>query len=364
MAVRKKKFWIITAAIALLLVIINFALEPVALYYANKALSELKGYRGSIKDIDIHLYRGAYRIDTLVIEKVEKGKSQSFFKANGIDISIEWSALFKGAVVSEFYVEHPVINFIKKGDDVDTGGNNDFVGTIKKLSPLTINRFEISGGEVHYIDNGATPAIDISAKQLIAQAVNLRNVEDKDDKLPSSIYLWANTSGNGRVTSRMKINVLKKTPDFDFNLQLEHMDLTYLKDFTDAYAKFTFKKGQLYVSTELAMADGNYNGYIKPVLENIKIIDLTPDTEKEKKRGFFRKVWELIVGATVSVVKNHPKDRLATKIPLKGNVNGSESFTWTAIVNVLRNGFVKAFDKDVEGSINIHDANSGAVHKK
>lgn len=149
---------------------------------------------------------------------------------------------------------------------------------------------------------------------------------------------------------------MKDIPDFDFNLELQRMDLTYLKDFTDAYAGFTFKRGQLYVSTELAMDDGKYNGYVKPVLEQIKIIDLTPDTEKEKRRPFFKRVWEVIVGAGVSVVKNHPKDRLATKIPLKGDVNRPEKFTWTAIVNVLKNGFIKAFDKDVDGSINIEDA--------
>ena len=156
----------------------------------------------------------------------------------------------------------------------------------------------------------------------------------------------------------MKINVLKKTPDFDFNFKLENMDLTYLKDFTDAYAKFTFKKGTFDVTAELAMDDQEYSGYVKPVLDNIRIIDLTPDTEREKKRGFFRKVWELIVGGTVAVVKNKPKDRLATRIPIKGNVKGTEPFTWTLIVNVLKNGFIKAFDGNIEGSIDFNDAKS------
>lgn len=319
---RWKKTLIITASVLLFLVILNFALEPVALHYANKALSELKEYKGSIKDVDIHLYRGPYTIDTLTIEKIEKGKTTPFFTTSQMDISIEWKSLLKGSVVSEFYVKDPVINFIKKGKNVDTGGNNDFIKTIKELSPVTINRFEITNGQVHYIDNEAKPHIDIMAKNIRALALNLRNVEDSGDKLPSTITLDATTSGGGIIKSRAKINALKDTPDFDLNFELTRMDLTYLKDFTDAYAGFTFKRGQLYLSTELAMQDGKYNGYLKPVLENIKIIDLTPDTPKEKKRSFFKKLWELVVGAGVSVVKNHPKDRLATRIPLKGDVNG------------------------------------------
>ena len=359
-----KKVAIITLSIIAMLVILNFALEPVALHYVNKALSELKGYKGSVKDVDIQLYRGAYRIDSLIIEKIEKGKTQPFFIAPGIEISIEWKSLFKGAVVAEFSVEKPVLNFIKKGDKIEAGGNNDFITTIKKLSPVNINYVELLNGEVHYIDLSSKPKIDIAAKQLFATARNLRNIEDKNNELPSSISLTANTSGNGKIVSNAKINVLKETPDFDFNFELTRMDLTYLKDFTDAYANFTFKRGQLYLSTELAMDDGQYNGYVKPVLENIKIIDLSPDTKKEKKRPFFKRLWELIVGGSASVVKNHPKDRLATKIPLKGDVNGRENFTWTAIVNVLRNGFVKAFDKNVEGSINFDDAKSSTIENK
>jgi hypothetical protein len=346
----------ILGGILLFLVILNFALEPVALYYANKSLSELKGYEGSIKDIDIHLYRGAYKIDTLVIRKKSKGKAEPFFAVDNVDISIEWKSLFKGAVVAEFVVEHPVINFVKYGNEVDTGGDNNFLETIKGLSPIDINRVQINNGEMHYIDHAAKPQIDVTAKNIKALALNLRNVDNKNEKLPSTITATANTSGNGTVSAKAKMNVLKDTPDFDFNFQLDKMDLTYLKDFTDAYASFTFKRGQLFLSTELAMADGNYVGYLKPAFENIKIFDLTPDTEQEKKRPFLKKVWEFFVGTTVSLVKNHAKDRLATRIPLKGTVNSSESFTWTTIINVLKNGFIKAFDKDVEGSINFNDA--------
>lgn len=359
-----KKTGLIITGILVLLVAINFALEPIALHYANKALADLKGYKGSIKDVDIHLYRGAYRIDTLVIDKIDNGKSRPFFLATGIDISIEWKSLFKGAFVGEFSVENPVLNFIKKGKKVEAGGDNDFIATVKKLSPVNINYVEIINGQVHYIDLTSKPNLDIAAKQVTATARNLRNVEDKNNKLPSTIVLTANTSGNGKIKSNAKLNALKDIPDFDFNLELERMDLTYLKDFTDAYADFTFKRGQLYVSTEMAMADGKYNGYVKPVLENIKIIDLTPDTPKEKKRPFLKRVWELVVGTAAEVVTNQPKDRLATKIPLKGDVNGAEKFTWTAIVNVLRNGFIKAFDKDVEGSIDFNDAKSGTTQKK
>lgn len=359
---KKKKFWI-PASIILFLVALNFALEPLALHYANKALGGLKGYKGSIQDIEIHLYRGAYRIDSLQIQKVENGNTTPFFAVSAIDISVEWKSLFKGAFVSEFSFEHPVINFIKKGKEVETGGGNDFVATVKALSPITINRVELIDGEVHYIDRTSSPKIDVSAKEISAYATNLRNVEDSKEKLPSNLSLRAKTSGNGTLTAKMTMNALKETPDFDFNLELKAMNLAYLKDFTDAYADFTFKKGQLDLSSELAMEDGEYKGYIKPVLDHIKIIDWKGEYPETKKKSFFKKIWEGIVGTGVAIVENKPKERLATKVPLKGNIKEGETFTWTTIVNVLRNGFVKAFDADVEGSINIDAAKTPVTRK-
>ena len=37
--------------------------------YVNKELNDLPGYSGSVEDIDIHLLRGAYAIDGLVLKK-------------------------------------------------------------------------------------------------------------------------------------------------------------------------------------------------------------------------------------------------------------------------------------------------------
>src|SRR6187431_1119144 len=209
---KKKKGLYIFIGLLLLLIAINFALEPVALHYANKALSELKGYKGKIKDVDIHLYRGAYRIDSLVIEKIEKNTTKPFFAAKSIDISIEWKSLFKGAIVAEFSVEQPVLNFIKKGGNIQAGGNNDFISTVKKLSPVNINYVEIIDGQIHYLDLTSKPKIDIAAKQVFATAKNLRNVEDKDKILPSSIKLTANIGGNGTIKSDAQLNALKDIP--------------------------------------------------------------------------------------------------------------------------------------------------------
>lgn len=108
-----KKRWKIFLAILILIIAVRIALEPVALHYVNKTLANLEGYRGSVKDIDIALYRGAYSIDSLDIEKVQGDFPEPFFSCKSIDISLEWKTLFKGVITGEIILKSPVLNFTK-----------------------------------------------------------------------------------------------------------------------------------------------------------------------------------------------------------------------------------------------------------
>lgn len=343
----------ILLGLVVLLVILNFLLEPIVLKYVNKTLNEIEGYQGEVKDIDIALWRGAYRIDSLRLDKLDGKFPEPFFETRSIDISIEWKALFNGAIVGEIIVDKPVLIFAVEpdGGEVQAGEENDWVQTIQDLIPIQINRFEINDGSIFYKDYSTNPKVDVGLTEFNALATNLGNVVDEDELLPSHIDVSSNTSGAGRLSADMNINVLKEVPDFDFAMQLDSMQLTYLKDFTEAYANFTFKEGNLYLSSELAMKDGEYNGYVKPLINNVKVIDL--DNEKTT---VWRKAWEVIVGGVLEVLENQPKDQFATKVPLSGNVNNSDVGIWATIGNIFKNAFINAFNKNIDETININDA--------
>ncbi len=343
-----RKFWKVLGIIILVFVLLHLALEPVALYYANKALDNMEGYKGRIKDVDIHLYRGAYRIDSLSIVKVNGENREPFFYTKAIDLSVQWSALFNGRVVGEIILESPNLNFVVVGDKVEAGGDNDWVQTVKDLMPLQINRFEIVSGEVHYIDNTSSPKVNLGVFKINALATNLGNVNESQEILPSRVNLSASTSGNGVLNCEMGINLLKQNPDFDLSAQLDKLELPYIKDFTDAYANFTFKEGQMSVSSEVAMKDGEYEGYVKPVLTNIQVIDL-----KNKETTFWRKVWELMVGTLLELFENQKKEQFATKVPFSGSAKDADVALLPTIGNVLRNAFIKAFNNQIDQSVNL-----------
>jgi flagellar basal body-associated protein FliL len=67
---RKKKTIIIISIIIVILIGVRVALPYLVVNYVNKVLADIPGYQGSIKGVNIDLYRGAYVIDSLDIQKL------------------------------------------------------------------------------------------------------------------------------------------------------------------------------------------------------------------------------------------------------------------------------------------------------
>ena len=127
---------------------------------------------------------------------------------------------------------------------------------------------------------------------------------------------------------------------------LTEMGLELLNNFIKAYTNTDVERGTFSLFAEVAAEDGKMKGYVKPIIEDLKILDW------DKEEGnFFQKLWEGLVGLTTEVLENQPKDRFATKVPIEGNLNQPDIKIWPTVWNVFKNAFIQAFKKDVEGSV-------------
>lgn len=358
---RVKKRWIILGAFILLLVGLYLALPYIILQYANKVLGEMEGYTGKIDDIDLHLYRGAYEIEGIVIKKKEGNIPKPFLDIKHIDLAIEWPALLKGKIVGEVVLKDAIVNFVggSTEENNQTGVENDWTEPIKKLMPLKINRFEINNGKVTYNDFTSTPKVNLYLNNLQLVATNLTNVSKTSTRLPSSLKVTASSIGKGNLEVDAKLNILKQIPDFDSNISFTSVSLPSLNEFTKAYGKFDFEKGSLSLFSEIALAEGKLDGYIKPILTKVKIADL-----QDKDEGLFKKVWEGLLEFTEEVFQNQKKDQFATKAPIKGNIENVKTGVFTAILNILKNAFIEAFSTSVDREITFDDAASSDSKSK
>jgi hypothetical protein len=333
------------------LIVIRLILPYVVLHYANKTLANVPGYYGHIEDIDLSLYRGAYQIDSIYLNKKDSatGKQTDFFKAGRIDLSVEWKALLHGSLVGELVVDRPSLIFTK--DKTELGDvkkdTNDFRLVLDKFMPLNINRFEIRNGRLHYADNGAKPKVDLTMKDIDVIAKNLKNSYDSAQLLPASVTASAKAY-EGTFDLNMRLNPLAKVPVFDINAELKNTNLVLMNDFMQAYGNFDVNKGRFGLYTELAAKDGRFEGYVKPLIK-----DLDVRGKEDKKDSFFHKIWESVVGAVGVVFRNQKKDQIATRVRLEGSFKDPKTNVLDAIWEVLRNAFIQALVPSVDNQINI-----------
>ena len=287
-------------------------------------------------------------------------KQTEFFRVSNIDLSVEWRALFHGRLVGELIFNSPKLIFTKDRAEISDvkKDTNDFRKVLKDFMPLKVNRFEVNKGSIHYVDAGASPKVDISIQQAHILAQNLKNVEDNKTELPSPITANANVYG-GTLTLNMKMDALAKRTRFDLNAEIKNANLVSINDFLKAYGGFDVNKGTLNLYTEFAAKNGSYKGYVKPVIKDLDVVG--PEDRKDK---FFQKVWENIIGGAGKILENPKKEQIATKVPIEGSFQGSDTDIMEAIWELLSNAFIHALMPSIDNQININSINTNTNDHK
>lgn len=349
---KRKKLAYILGFLLIAIIVFRLLLPGIVKNYVNKTLQEIPGYWGKVDDIDIALIRGAYVIHGLQLDRVESGNNIPFLKFEKTDISIQWSALFKGKIVSEITLYKPTVNYVFEEQETANTSTEDWSQALKDLVPIDINKLTVQEGKFSFLQLSKSPDVDLYINQINLQATNLRNVNNPNTKLPSSLHATGVSIGEGTVQLDGKMNLVQQIPDLDLNFSLKKASATALNTFTLAYAGIDFEEGNFELYSELAINDGYMKGYFKPIFTNLKILD----SFKKENSSIFKKMWEGFVGLFKFLFKNHKQDSLATIVKVEGDLNEVKSSIWTTIGGIFKNAFIKAYKPVVDEDIEFSDA--------
>lgn len=329
----------------------RLALPTLLKNYVNKQLSKSPEYRGSVGDIGVHLYRGAYRIHQIAILKTTSDIPSPLFAARVMDLSIQWKELFHGSLVGEVSIEEPEVNFVDGPTEAQsqTGKGNDWNKTLEDLFPFTLNRLAVHGGQVHFQNLHSTPPVDIAIKQLFATATNLTNSRDLKRPLPAGVNAKGDF-GAGSVEVQVQLDPFAVNPTFEMTAQITNVTLIALNDFLRAYGKFDVERGTFNLYSSVASKEGTYEGYVKVFFENLDVFDW----EKERKKNALQIFWQAIVGTLTTVFKNQPNDSLATRIPIAGSFEKTDVGVWPAIGTLLRHAFIRALIPKLDEKVKVN----------
>jgi hypothetical protein len=350
---RRRSRWR-TAAVPLLVLLVvlvgaRLALPSVVRDYVNHTLDRSPIYDGTVRDVTLHLWRGAYTIEDVRIVKTTGNVPVPFFAADRLDLSIEWRALMSGEVVGTVRMDRPELNFVDADDDSQdqTGAGGPWLDMLGDLFPFDINSAVIRDGSVHFRAFQTDEPVDVYLSRVEADVANLTNIHEDVTPLFATVTATAVAMDHAHVEYEMSIDPQSYRPTFQLALRLLGLDVTRTNALARAYGKVDFESGRFDLVVEMDAKEGAVTGYVKPLYHDLEVIDLREDL---RDRNFLWVFWEAVVGGVTTVFENQPREQLATVIPFSGDLSAPDTEVLTAIGNLLRNAFVRAYLPELQGT--------------
>ncbi len=316
--------------------------------YVNRTLDRSPMYAGNIGEVEIHLWRGAYSIRDIRLNKTTGNVPVPFFAAKRVDFAIQWGALLHRRIVAQLVMDEPELNFVDAPSDGESqsGAGGPWLQIIQDLSPFTVNSATIRNGTVHFRAYQSQKPVDVYLSHVEASLDDLSNVRNDTTPLVATVKASALAMDEAKLDFKMVLDPFSYRPTFHLALRLMGLDVTKINDLALSYGKFDFKRGWFDLVVEADSKEGRLTGYVKPLFRNLKVFSVKQDLKEDTVLQFF---WQALVGAATQIFKNQPHDQFGTLIPFTGDATGSTTANMLATLgNLLRNAFIRAYLPSLE----------------
>jgi hypothetical protein len=149
--------------------------------------------------------------------------------------------------------------------------------------------------------------------------------------------------GSGETAAAMVVELTEKVPDFDLSLIIQETHMPAMNDLLMAYGGFDVSDGAFSLTLEISVEDHEIQGYVEPFFRDMEVLD--PDKDKD----FLQTLYEGVVEVLSSILENVPRDEVATRAFISGDLDDPEVSTWQIIGNLIRNAFFEAILPGFEG---------------
>jgi hypothetical protein len=348
---RYKFFWAIVILVAVL-VALRAALPSLVKDYVNNKLQAMEAYDGHVDDVDIALWRGAYGVDGMRIVKTGAKQPTPFFSGDHIDFSVEWRSLLRGSLVAEGTFLRPNLNLVQARNEQQsqTGKEVNWPDQLEKMFPFRFNTVRVKDGTITFRAPGIRTQDALRATHVNGEISNITNVIDRDKETFADFRLAGRILDKGTASVSGSVNPLQRSPTFDVNLAVKNVQLPDVNPWLRQYIKADAESGEFELYTELAAADGKFEGYAKPIMRKVNIY-----SSEEPEKNPLKRLWEGLVEFAANVLENEESGQVAARIPFSGTIKDPEAGVFETIVSVMRNAFVSAFARSLEGSISLRD---------
>jgi hypothetical protein len=197
-----------------------------------------------------------------------------------------------------------------------------------------LDRLRLVDGELGFVDRSREPGYRLFLSDTDLTLIDLASRSER----PSRMKLRGRFMGSGETAAYGVFRPDRDRADFDVGVAIRGTELAAMNDLLRTYAKLDVRDGTFSFYSELQVADGALDGYVKPLFEDVDVYD----PEQDRHKNFFRRVWEHIADGLAELLSNRQRDEVATIADLQGSLEDPEASNLQVLVNLIRNAFVEA----------------------
>jgi hypothetical protein len=241
-------------------------------------------------------------------------------------------------VISDAYVDY-LVGAPKDAQTVEIAKKvgSAAVDLVKRPeAKFRVRRLVLENGSVGVVSTATTPQYRLYVDEANFEVVNLSNVPEDG---PAAASLRGKFLGSGDTAGTATLDLTgAKQPVIDVRLEIIEAELKRMNNALRAHANLDVAAGKFSFYTELHVANGTIDGYVKPLFRDIDVYD--PD--QDKKKNVFRQMYEGMAGGIAKLLENRKRDEVATQTRIYGSVSDPRSSPWQIVSNLVRNAFTEA----------------------
>jgi hypothetical protein len=200
---------------------------------------------------------------------------------------------------------------------------------------LRIDKGMIDNSEFGFVNKATNPEYRVF---LTGTDIYLENWSNQLSEGTAIVRLRGMFMGTGATQVDGAFRPETKSPDFDLSLRVWKTQVKSMNNLLRAHGGMDVVSGVFSVFTEMKVKNGSIDGYLKPLFKDVEAYDPKQDSDK----GLLKKIYEKLINAASTVLKNTPRGEVATKADLSGPVENPKASTWEMVVTLIQNAFFEA----------------------
>jgi hypothetical protein len=200
---------------------------------------------------------------------------------------------------------------------------------------LKIGRLRISKSTFGYENKATNPPYRVFLDETEVTVTNLSN-QTKQGIATASLKGSFMGSGSAQIDARSRAQ--PTGPAFDISVRITDVSLPVMNDLFRAYGNFDVASGEFAFFSELTVAHGAITGYLKPLFKDITVAP----PKQDENASLSHRLYEKVVGTVAKILKNRPRQEVATRADVSGRLDDPKVSTVQVVVRLIQNAFFKA----------------------